>query len=117
MSDRPTMIKYVDLSSRLTISRDELARLEYAYNKKVASVLLAAIRRGAKSRELDGIKVLGNSLEDTKELDELKEQIFIKQKEVNELWGAVKGWEAMKELYRTDSYKNTSYLDESLTGE
>jgi len=104
--ERPDVDEYLRLVDELADVQDELNKLEYQYSKAVAANVRSAIGRGAKTRELDCVKVLGNNDEEKLKLDALQEQIFDKKKRTRVLWGKIEAWKAYKELYRTDSYNN-----------
>jgi hypothetical protein len=102
--ERPNVEEFIKLVDNLADVQDELNKMEYEYSKKVANNVRSAIQRGAKTRELDCVKVLGNSEEEEKVLDGLQQQIFDRKKAIRILWGKIEAWKAQKELYRTDSY-------------
>ncbi|MDD2731244.1 MAG: hypothetical protein PHW33_03940 [Candidatus Portnoybacteria bacterium] len=102
--ERPSVEEFIKLVDNLADVQDELNKMEYEYSKKVANNVRSAIHRGAKTRELDCVKVLGNSEEEEKVLDGLQQQIFDRKKATRILWGKIEAWKAQKELYRTDSY-------------
>ncbi len=102
--ERPNVEEFIQIVDQLADIQDELNKMEYEYSKKVANNIRTAIRRGAKTRELDVVKVLGNSEEEEKVLDGLQQQIFDRKKATRMLWGKIEAWKAKKELYRTDSY-------------
>jgi len=99
--DVEEFIKYVDTLADL---QDDLNKLEYEYDKKVAINIRGAIQRGAKSREIDCVKILGNNDEEQRVLDGLKASINERKKAIRILWGKIEAWKAGKDLYRTDSY-------------
>ncbi len=102
--ERPNVEEFIELVDKLADVQDELNKMEYEYSKKVANNVRSAINRGAKTRELDCVKVLGNNEEEQKVLDGLQQQIFDRKKATRMLWGKIEAWKAQKELYRTDSY-------------
>jgi uncharacterized membrane-anchored protein YjiN (DUF445 family) len=102
--ERPDINEFIGIVDTLADLQDDLNKLEYIYEKKVATNIRNAIKRGAKSREIDCVKVLGNDEEEEKALDELKSQIYDRKKAVRILWGKIEAWKANKDLYRTDSY-------------
>lgn len=104
LPERPDVEEFIKIVDDLADIQDELNKMEYQYSKKVATNVRSAITRGAKTRELDCVKVLGNNEEEQKLLDALMESIQDRKKAVRMLWGKVEAWKAKKELYRTDSY-------------
>jgi len=102
--ERPNVENFIKYVDQLADLQDDLNKLEYVYSKTVATNVRNAIKRGAKTRELDCVKVLGNNEEEQKKLDSLMEQIHERKKAIRILWGKVEAWKANKELYRTDSY-------------
>jgi len=104
LPERPDVEEFIKLVDKLADVQDELNRLEYGYSKMVANNIRSAINRGAKTRELDCVKVLGNTDEEQRVMDGLMEQIHDRKKVVRMLWGKIEAWKAKKELYRTDSY-------------
>ena len=104
LPERPDVEEFIKIVDNLADIQDELNKMEYQYSKKVATNVRSAITRGAKTRELDCVKVLGNNEEEQKLLDALMESIQDRKKAVRMLWGKVEAWKAKKELYRTDSY-------------
>uniref|UniRef100_A0A6M3LAZ1 Uncharacterized protein n=1 Tax=viral metagenome TaxID=1070528 RepID=A0A6M3LAZ1_9ZZZZ len=102
--ERPNVEEFINLVDKLADVQDELNKIDYEYSKKVANNVRSAINRGAKTRELDCVKVLGNNEEEQKVLDGLQQQIFDRKKATRMLWGKIEAWKAQKELYRTDSY-------------
>ncbi len=108
LPERPDVEEYIKLVDTLADLQDDLNKMEYEYSKKVANNVRNAIRRGAKTRELDCVKVLGNSEEEEKVLDGLQTQIFDRKKAIRILWGKIEAWKAQKELYRTDSYHSVT---------
>jgi len=104
LPERPDVEEFIKIVDSLADVQDELNKMEYEYSKKVATNIRNAIARGAKTRELDCVKVLGNSEEERKVLDALQDQIQDRKKAVRMLWGKIEAWKAKKELYRTDSY-------------
>jgi hypothetical protein len=102
--ERPNVEEFIKLIDTLADLQDDLNKMEYEYSKKVAVNVRSAINRGAKTRELDCVKVLGNSEEEQRILDGLQAQIFDRKKAIRILWGKIEAWKAQKELYRTDSY-------------
>lgn len=116
--ERPNVEEYIKLVDSLADVQDDLNKLEYQYSKKVANNVRSAIGRGAKTRELDCVKVLGNNEEEHKGLDALMESIHDRKKAVRMLWGKIEAWKAQKELFRTDSYHQiTGKPIKSLFGE
>jgi len=104
LPERPDVEKFIKLVDNLADVQDELNKTEYQYSKKVANNVRSAIKRGAKTREIDCVKVLGNTEEEQKVLDGLMETIHDRKKAVRILWGKVEAWKASKDLYRVDSY-------------
>ena len=104
LPERPDVEKFIKLVDSVADIQDELNKMEYEYSKKVATNVRNAINRGAKTRELDCIKVLGNTEEEQTVLDSLMNQINDRKKAIRILWGKIEAWKAEKELYRTDSY-------------
>lgn len=104
LPERPNVEEFIKLVDALADIQDELNKMEYEYSKKVAINVRNAINRGAKTRELDCVKVLGNTEEEEKVLDGLQQQMFDRKKAVRILWGKIEAWKSQKELYRTDSY-------------
>lgn len=102
--ERPDVEEFIKLVDSLADAQDELNKMEYQYSKKIATNVHSAIGRGAKTRELDCVKVLGNNEEEQKALDALMEQIHDRKKTVRMLWGKIEAWKAQKELFRTDSF-------------
>jgi len=116
--ERPDVEEFIKIVDNLADIQDELNKMEYEYSKKVATNVRTAINRGAKTRELDCVKVLGNTEEEQKVMDALMEQIHDRKKAVRMLWGKIEAWKAKKELYRTDSYHQvTGKPDKSFFGE
>lgn len=103
-TEKPDLEEFIRLVDALADVQDELNRMEYEHSKKVATNVRTAIRRGAKTRELDCVKVLGNTDEEHKILDALMDQIHDRKKAVRMMWGKIEAWKSQKELYRTDSY-------------
>jgi len=115
---RPDIEEFIKLVDNLADIQDELNKMEYEYSKRVANNIRSAINRGAKTRELDCVKVLGNTEEEQKVLDGLMNSIHDRKKAVRMLWGKVEAWKAKKELYRTDSYhQGTGRPDKSFFSE
>lgn len=104
LPERPNVEEFIRTIDELADIQDELNKMEYQYSKLVATNVRSAISRGAKTRELDCVKVLGNNDEEQKALDALQEQIQDRKKATRMLWGKIEAWKAQKELYRTDSY-------------
>jgi hypothetical protein len=104
LPERPNYDDYIMLVDALADEKDNLSNMEYLYDKKVATNLRSAMNRGAKTRELDVVKVLGNNAIEEKEVDQLMAQIFDSKKKVAILYGKINVWMAKKELYRTDMY-------------
>ena len=104
LPERPDVEEFIKIVDNLADIQDELNKMEYEYSKKVATNIRSAINRGAKTRELDTVKVLGNTEEEQKVLDGLMDSIHDRKKAVRMLWGKVEAWKAKKDLYRTDSY-------------
>ena len=104
LPERPDVEEFIRTVDELADIQDELNKMEYQYSKKVATNVRSAIARGAKTKELDCVKVLGNNEEEQKALDALQEQIQDRKKATRMLWGKIEAWKAQKELYRTDSY-------------
>jgi len=116
--ERPDIEEFITLVDNLADIQDELNKMEYQYSKKVATNVRNAINRGAKTRELDCVKVLGNTDEERKALDALIEQIHDRKKAARILWGKIEAWKSSKELYRTDSYhQGTGKPDRGFFGE
>lgn len=106
--ERPNVEEFIQLVDNMADLQDDLNKFEYAYAKKVATFMRAALQRGAKTRELDCVKVLGNDAAEEKELDTLTDQINDRKKAIRMLWGKIEAWKANKDLYRTDSYHQIS---------
>lgn len=104
LPERPDIKEFIKLVDNLADIQDELNKMEYQHSKKIATNVRSAISRGAKTRELDCVKILGNTDEERKVLDGLMESIYDRKKAVRMLWGKIEAWKAKKELYRTDSY-------------
>ena len=104
LPERPDVEEFIRTVDKIADTQDELNRMEYIYDKKVAANVRSALGRGAKTRELDCVKVLGNNEEEQKILDSTMESIYDRKKAVRMLWGKIEAWKAKKELYRTDSY-------------
>ena len=104
LPERPNVEEFIKIVDNLADIQDELNKMEYQYSKRVANNVRSAISRGAKTRELDCVKVLGNTEEEQKVLDGLMESIYDRKIAVRMLWGKIEAWKAKKELYRTDSY-------------
>lgn len=102
--ERPDVEKFIKLIDRLADLQDDLNKKEYTYSKLVAVNVRKAIQRGAKTRELDCVKVLGNDDVEKQVLDKLQQEIFDRKKDIRMVWGAIEAWKAEKDLYRTDSY-------------
>lgn len=103
-TERPDVKDFIGLIDSLADIQDELNKTEYEYNKKVATNVRSALRRGAKTKELDCVKVLGNNDEEERVLDGLLVAINDRKKAVRILWGKIEAWKASKDLYRVDSY-------------
>jgi hypothetical protein len=106
--ERPNVEEFIQLVDALADLQDDLNKYEYEYSKKVAVYIREAMKREAKTRELDCVKVLGNNEEEEKILDALQAQINDRKKAIRMLWGKIEAWKANKDLYRTDSYHQIS---------
>jgi hypothetical protein len=104
LPERPSTEKFLRLVDELADIQDDLNKLEYRLKKITAQNVREAMNSGAKTREADLVKDLGNTKEQEREMDILNEQIFEKKKQVRVLWGRIEAWKAEKDLYRTDSY-------------
>lgn len=104
LPERPDVNEYIALNDDLADVKDHLLKLEYSYEKKVAANIRTAMNRGAKTRELDVIKILGNNDEEEKYLDSLVNNIHDTKKAVSILYGKINAWQSRKELYRSDLY-------------
>jgi nucleoid DNA-binding protein len=102
--ERPNVNEYSRLMDRLADLKDDVAKLEYQLEKSIANNIRTALQRGAKTREVDCVKILGNSKQEERELDDLKQRIIETKKEINITQGRVYAWQASKDLYVTDSY-------------
>ena len=101
--ERPNLDTYANLLSALADYKDNLARAEYEYEKEVATNVRKALSGGAKTKEIDSVKVLGNSDADAKKLSKMKEKIFDLKKSVILTNGSIIWWQANKELYINDA--------------
>ncbi len=104
LPERPDINVFTKLTDQLADIKDDLGKMEYQYEKMVATHIRTAMRNGAKTRELDYVKVLGITEADTAEMDDLKQKIFDRRKAITILYGKIEAWKSQKELYRTDSY-------------
>ena len=104
LPNRPDIREFARIVDELADLQDALNKKEYVYEKRVAQNLRVAMQRGAKTRELDHIKILGNNETEEAALDNLMTEIHELKRAVRIKWGAVEAWKADKELYKSDSF-------------
>jgi len=104
IAERPDIEAYASYTNDLADVRYELARLEFELEKKVAMCLKEASQNGARVKELDFVKVVGNTNEDAVEIEKLHAAIRDCKKAIAILYGKIHVWEASKDIYRADSY-------------
>lgn len=102
--ERPDLEVYTGLCDKVADLKDKVLKLEHEHEKLIAHYLKEAMERGAKTRELDVVKVIGNTEKQEKELEKLIKEIFSTKKEILLTQGNINVWLASKDLYVTDSY-------------
>jgi hypothetical protein len=104
LPERPDTDEYTKLCDHIADLKEDLQKAERQYEKQQAKYVFDAMKRGAKTRELDCVKLLGNSSEEERLLDEIFSIIVKKKKEVNLTQSAINTWLARKDLYISDNY-------------
>jgi len=102
--ERPDIKEYARLLDKLADLKDDIAKLEWQLERTIAVNVRTALNKGAKTREVDCVKSLGNDAKEASQLDMLKQAIIDAKKNLNATQGKVYAWQAGKDLYVTDSY-------------
>jgi hypothetical protein len=111
MYDAPDIKELTGYNLELSNCKDRLMRKKYELNKYVAKCLKEASSSGKKMKELEAVKIMGNTPEDEQKIDSLQEESFSLEKRINELKGMLDAWEANKDLFISESY----YISKGLT--
>jgi len=102
--ERPNIDEFLADINSLADLQAQVNNKKYQLSKLVAKNIRRAIKNGAKTKEIDYIKVVGNDEDEEKQLDKLNEEVHEGERAIRVLWGSVEAWKAKKELYKTDSY-------------
>lgn len=101
---RPNMDEYIQFVDQLADKKAEYSRKEYLFAKTTAHNIKKAKLSGAKTRDIDFVKVIGNNTKEEEFLDALKEEMVELQREITVLYGKMEAWKSNRDLYRSDSY-------------
>ncbi len=104
LADKPDVVEYGNLLDKAVDLRDDLTKLEYLLEKKIALCIKEAMANKAKTREIDVIKVVGNSVQDEEELGDLRNKIASRKHDIGHVYTKIRVWQARQETYRSDSY-------------
>lgn len=104
LAERPDLDEYYSLSDDIVDYKYKLNKAERILSKLGALSIKEALLRGAKTREVDIIKIVGNNLEQENELDKLHNEIIELKRSVDSVQGKIYAWLSKKDLYIADSY-------------
>lgn len=104
LPERPNTDDYIKLCDHIADLKEDLQKAERQYEKQQAKYVFESMKKGAKTRELDCVKVLGNDAEQEKVLDDIFSIVVKLKKEINLTQGAINTWLARKDLYVSDNY-------------
>jgi hypothetical protein len=104
LPERPELEDLLHYSDEYANAKYEEQVAEYECDVFVARCMRIAATSGAKSREIDIVKYIGNTEEDALKINELKMRMIEARKKANISYGKTEAWKAQKDLYRTDSY-------------
>ena len=102
--ERPEINEYSMYLNTLADLKKDLAMLKFKLERTMAHAMKEAFTNNVKTKELDYIKVLGNSKEQEDIIADLKTEIIGLEKQINMTDGKIRVWVANKELYINDSF-------------
>lgn len=101
--ERPDTDEYIKLLDTAVTYRYEADKLENELNILVANCIKKAIDNKVKSREIDAIKIIGDT-ENNEHVLELRKTIIEEKHKADLAWNRVKQWIEYADLYKKDYY-------------